>query len=227
MMNIYTYQEQIFKYDLNHMMMSIISFSIMHTVGAQFVAIPKQYWARTKRGPPNIICREWASKVWPWAQMICLVVVPMGNTAWASLVSLAKPPFLFQPEFPLQSFIFFYFYTGVPSPFLCPRVDFTFGMQACPVDPYLEWLGVAGKAHGHGHGPVRRRIPYYCVGCFFPGPARYTQFAPFFGHLMKCRGVCHPWQGPSSAWAANLKINWAQVGATLSLAPQLLLQLAI
>ena len=97
-------------------------------------------------------------------------------------------------------------------PFLCPRVDFTFGVQACPVDPYLEWLGVAGKAHGHGHGPVRRRIPYYCVDCFFPGPTRYTQFAPFFGHLMKCRGGGRPRQWLSSACAADLKINWAWAG---------------
>ena len=104
------------------------------------------------------------------------------------------------------------------SPFLCPRVDFTFGVQACPVDPYLEWLGVAGKAYGHGF--VRRRIPYYCVGCFFPGPARYTQLAPFFGHLMKCRGGGRPQQWLSSAWAVDLKVNWAWAGATLSLAPQ-------
>ncbi|XP_030964498.1 uncharacterized protein LOC115985726 [Quercus lobata] len=44
--------------------------------------------------------------------------------------------------------------------------------EACPVDPYLEWLGVAGKAHRYGHGfeygLVRRRIPYYCVAGFFP-----------------------------------------------------------
>jgi len=37
------------------------------TVGAQFVTIPRQYWARTKGDSHNIICREWASKVWPWA----------------------------------------------------------------------------------------------------------------------------------------------------------------
>ena len=57
--------------------------------------------------------------------------------------------------------------------FLRPRVNFTFGAQACPVDPYLEWLGVAGKAQGHEfeYGLVRRRIPYYCVGGFFPCPA--------------------------------------------------------
>ena len=128
--------------------------------------------------------------------MMCLVVVPTGNTAWAGLVSLAKPLLLpFFPRVPpLRALFSSPFILVFYSPFLCPRVDFTFGVQACPVDPYLEWLGVAGKAHGHGHGPVRRRIPYYCVGCFFPGPARYTQFAPFFGHLMKCRGGGRPRQ---------------------------------
>ena len=106
-------------------------------------------------------------------------------------------------------------------PLFCVHVLIsTFGVQACPVDPYLEWLGVAGKAYGHGHGFVRRRISYYYVGCFFPGPTRYTRLAPFFGHLMKCRGGGRPRQWLSSAWAADLKINWAWAGATLSLAPQ-------
>ena len=86
----------------------------------------------------------------------------------------------------------------------------TFGVQACPVDPYLEWLGIARKAYGHGYGFVRHRIPYYCVGCFFPGSARYTRLVSFFGHLMKCRGGGRPRQWPSAA----------QAEATLSLAPQ-------
>ena len=127
---------------------------------------------------------------------------------------------------PLPFFLFvcFAFYTSVPFPFFVFTCWFLlFGVQTYPVDPYLEWLGVAGKAHGHGHGPVRRQIPYYCVGCFFPGPARYTQFAPFFGHLMKCRGGGRPRQWPSSVWAAVLKIDWAWAEATLSLTPQLLI----
>ena len=153
--------------------------------------------------------------------MICLVVIPTGNTAWAGLVSLAKlpPSFFFLARVSPPLILVFH------PPFLCPRVDFTFGVQACPVDPYLEWLGVAGKAHGHGHGSVRRRIPYYCVGCFFPGSAYYTQLAPFFGHLMKCRGGGRPRQWLSSAWAADLKINWAWAGATLSLAPQFVIEI--
>ena len=48
---------------------------------------------------------------------------------------------------PPPSFVFFSFYTGLPFLFLRPRVNFTFWEQFCPVDPYLEWLGVAGKAH--------------------------------------------------------------------------------
>ena len=108
-------------------------------------------------------------------------------------------------------------------PFCVHVLIFTFGVQARPVDPYLEWLGVAGKAygHGHGHGFVRRRISYYCVGCFFPSTARYTRLVSFFGHLMKCRGGGRPRQWPSSAWAAVFKINWAWAEATLSLAPHL------
>ena len=108
-----------------------------------------------------------------------------------------------------------------PLPLFCVHALISaFGVQARPVDPYLEWLGVAGKAYGHGHGFVRRSIPYCCVGCFFPGPARYTRLVPFFGRLMKCRGGGRPRQWPSSAWAVVFRINWAWAGATLSLAPQ-------
>ena len=109
-----------------------------------------------------------------------------------------------------------------PIPLFCVHVLISaFGVQACPIDPYLEWLGVAGKAYRHGHGFVRRSIPYCCVGCFFPGPTRYTRLVPFFGRLMKCRGGGRPRQWPSSAWAVVFRINWAWAGATLSLAPQL------
>ena len=143
-----------------------------------------------------------------------LVVVPTGNTTWAGLASLAKP--FCGPPLYLCLFRLLYWCS---IPLFCVYVLIsTFGVQACPVDPYLEWLAVVGKAYGHG--PVRRRIPYYCVDCFFPGPARYTQLAPFFGHLMKCRGGGRSRQWLSSAWAADLKINWALAGATLSLAPQ-------
>ena len=70
-------------------------------------------------------------------------------------------------------------------PLLWPRVNFTFWEQSCPIGPFLEWLGVAGKAYGQGpeYGLVRRRTQCYCVGRFFPYPAPYTQFAPFFGHF--------------------------------------------
>ena len=43
------------------------------------------------KGPNNMIYREWAWKVWPWAQVSGLVVVPTGNTAWAGLAGLTKP----------------------------------------------------------------------------------------------------------------------------------------
>ena len=151
-----------------------------------------------------------------------LVVVPTGNTTWAGLASLAKP--FFGP--PISLFVS-PFILVFHSPFCVHVLISTFGVQACPVDPYLEWLGVAGKAYGHGHGSVRRRIPYYFVGWFFPGPARYTQLASFFGHLMKCRGGGRPRQWLSSAWATDFKINWAWAETTFSLAPQLQSQIIL
>ena len=69
---------------------------------------------------------------------------------------------------------------------MCPRVNITFfGVQACLVIPYLEWLGVAEKAQGHGfeYGLVRCRIPYYCVGGFFPCPAPVPSLPLFPGVL--------------------------------------------
>ena len=48
----------------------------------------------------------------------------------------------------------------------------------------------------------------------------YAHFAPLFGRFVKCRGGGRPRQWLFSAWAADLKINWAWAGATLSLAPQ-------
>ena len=109
-----------------------------------------------------------------------------------------------------------------PIPLLRPRVNFTFWEQSCPIDPYLEWLGVAGKVQGQGleHGLVRRRTQCYCVGGFSPYPAPYTQFVPFFGHLVKCRAGGRPRQWLSSAWAVDPKINWAWARATISLTPQ-------
>ena len=94
--------------------------------------------------------------------------------------------------------------------------------QSCPIDPYLEWLGVAGKAQGQGleYGLVRRRTQCYCVGGFSPYPAPYTQFVPFFGHLVKCQAGGRPRQWLSSAWAVDPKINWAWARATIFLAPQ-------
>ena len=146
-----------------------------------------------------------------------LIVVPARNTTWASLAFLAKTPWWPAPP---HLCLFRLLYWG-PIPLLCVHVLIsTFGVQACPVDPYLEWLGAAGKAYGHRHGFVRRWIPCYCVGCFFPGLARYIRLVPFFGHLMKCRGGGRPRQWPSSAWAMVLKINWAWAEATLSSAPQ-------
>ena len=43
-------------------------------------------------------------------------------------------------------------------------------MQTCPINPYLEWLGVVGKVKWHGleHGLVRYRVLYYDVGSFLP-----------------------------------------------------------
>ena len=133
-----------------------------------------------------------------------LVVVPKGNTTWAGLASLAKP-FGGQPPYPCLFRLLYW----CSIPLLRPRVNFTFWEQSCPIDPYLEWLGVAGKAHGQGleYGLVRRRTQCYCVGGFFPYPAPYTQFVPFFGHLVKCRARGRPRQWLSSAWAVDPKIN--------------------
>ena len=46
-------------------------------------------------------------------------------------------------------------------------------MQTCPINPYLEWVGVVGKVKWHGleHELVRCRILYYDVGSFLPCPA--------------------------------------------------------
>ena len=47
-----------------------------------------------------------------------------------------------------------------------------FGVQTCPVNPYLEWFGVVGKVKGHGleYGFVIYRVLYYDVGSFFLCP---------------------------------------------------------
>ena len=123
---------------------------------------------------------------------------------------------------PPHIFVCFAFYTGVPFPFCVHVLTLLFWEQSCPIDPYLEWLGVAEKAHGQGleYGLVKRRTQCYCVGGFFPYPASYTQFVPFFGHLVKCRSGGCPRQWLSSAWAVDPKINWARARATISLAPQ-------
>ena len=70
------------------------------------------------------------------------VVVPTGNTTWASLAFLAhllcgQPPFIF---------VCLAFYTGVPFPFLCPRVDFYFwgaGLSSRPIPKVVGscWKG--------------------------------------------------------------------------------------
>ena len=86
------------------------------------------------KGPNNMIYREWAWKVWPWAQVSGLVVVPTGNTAWAGLAGLTKPSIskssktqaLAHPPGLLFGFVSFSFYISVPFSFLCPHVNITF-----------------------------------------------------------------------------------------------------
>ena len=58
-------------------------------------------------------------------------------------------------------------------------------MQACLVISYLEWLGVAEKAQGHGfgYGFVRCGIPYCCVGGFFSCPFPVPSLPLFPGVL--------------------------------------------
>ena len=133
--------------------------------------------------------------------MICLVVVPLGPPAWAD-----PPP----PPF----------YTGAPSFFLCPRVDFTLlgaGLSSRPIPRVVGscWKGALAWAWAC-------QMPNYVLLYWLPfsWPCPYTHFVPLFGRLMKCRGGDRPRQWFSSAWAADLKINWAWAGATLSLAPQ-------
>ena len=144
----------------------------------------------------------------------------MGNTTWVGLASLAKP----SSGQPPHIFVCFAFYTGVPFPFCVHVLTLLFWEQSCPIDSYLEWLGVAGKAHGQGleYGLVRRPTQCYCVDSFFPYPVPYTQFVPFFGHLVKCQAGGRPRQWLSSAWAVDPKINWAWARATISLTPQLI-----
>ena len=66
------------------------------------------------------------------------------------------------------------------------------------------------------------QTPNFVLLCWrlFPLLCPYTYFAPFFGHLVKCRAGGRPRQWPSSAWATDPKINWAWARATISLAPQ-------
>ena len=80
--------------------------------------------------------------------MRSLVEVPTGNTIWAGLASLAKPSGC--PPPPPSSFfhifVCFSFYTGAPSPFLCPRVDFYFwgaGLSSRPIPKVVGscWKG--------------------------------------------------------------------------------------
>ena len=60
---------------------------------------------------------------------------------------------------PPHIFVCFAFYTDVPFPFCVHVLTLLFWEQSCPIDPYLEWLGVVGKAQGQGleYGLVRRR----------------------------------------------------------------------
>ena len=145
-----------------------------------------------------------------------LVVVPTGNTSWTGLALLAK---LFCGQPPLSLFVS-PFILVFHSPFLCPRVDFYFWGAGLSSRPIPRVVGSCWK--GAWAWAWVCQMPNSVLLCWllFPGPTHYTQLAPFFGLLMKCRGGGRPRQWLSSAWAADLKINWAWAGATLSLAPQ-------
>ena len=63
---------------------------------------------------------------------------------------------------------------------------------------------------------------YIMMLAAFPLPCPYTQFAPFFRNLVKCRAGGRPQQWLSSAWAPGPNIEWAWAWAANSLAPQVL-----
>ena len=63
-----------------------------------------------------------------------------------------------------------------------------------------------GKGLSMGLSDVKLRVT---VLTDFSLACPYTQFVPFFGHLVKCRAGGRPRQRLSSAWAVVPKINWA------------------
>ena len=106
----------------------------------------------------------------------------------------------------------FSFYTGALSPFLYPRVDFTFWGAGLSRRPIPRVVGSCWK--GAWAWAWACQTPNFVLLCWllFPWPCPYTHFVPLFGHLVKCRGEGRPRQWLSSAWAADLKINWAWTG---------------
>ena len=173
------------------------------------------------KGPNNMIYREWAWQVWPWAQVIVLVVVPTGNTAWASLAGLTKPSISQSSKTQAPSnFVFFSFYTGVPFPFLRSRVNFTFwgvGLSSRPIPRVVGGCWKSTRAWVWVWACQTQNSVLLCWR-FFPLLCPYTQFASFFWHLVKCRAGGHPRQWLSSARALDPNVEWAW--AANHLAPQ-------
>ena len=129
---------------------------------------------------------------------------------------------LYSPAPPPTSFVFFSFYTGVPFPFLRPRVNFTFWGAGLSSRPIPRVVGSCWKNAWAWAWACQ--TPNFVLLCWrlFPLPCPYTQFAPFFGHLVKCRAGGRPRQWLSSAWAADLKINWAWARGHNFFAPTIL-----
>ena len=130
---------------------------------------------------------------------------------------------------PPPSFVFFSFYTGLPFPFLRPRVNFTFLGTVLSSRPIPRVVGSCWKsAWARVWVWVCQTLNSVLLCChLFPLPCPSTQFVLFFGHLVKCRAGGRPRQWLSSAWTVDPKINWAWARATISLAPQYIYRLLL
>ena len=114
------------------------------------------------------------------------------------------------PPLPLLALFSSPFILVFPFPFCVHVLVLLFGVQVCPVNPYLEWLGVAGKAQGQGfeYGLVRCRILYYCIGGFFPCPAP----VPSLLLLSRCFGRCRAQDRPRPCPRALLGLSLGVLG---------------
>ena len=129
------------------------------------------------------------------------------------------------------------FYTGIYFPFNIHASVSLFGVETCPISLYLEWLRAVVKVEQHSeeHGPVRRRVLYYCIGSFstYPASALSSSFPSgvlwdakhkiVLGQILRplfWAFIMRPRQWFSSAQALRLNAKWAKTADFL--APQII-----